>query len=334
VVEQLVFTPYLAAGNILEGEHNRRAGSIMYRIIKKECLTPNIVFMRFVAPKIAKSAQPGQFLIVRVDEKGERIPMMMADWDKEQGTVDIVFFILGTSTSKLASLKEGDSVANIAGPLGVPTEIRKFGTVICACGCFGIGPTLPLVKALKEAGNTVITVVEARGPEFVYWVERLKEHSDEVHVVTGCGNRGWANDFIEDLLATGKKVDRVFVHGCPFMMKVTSDATKPTGVETVVSLTPIMVDGTGMCGACRVEVAGETKFACVEGPEFDGHQVNWDSLVARLKQFVPEEDVSFSMWVWERERWHRLITKPWKPPSPERLKDDEMPEKHGACKSA
>jgi ferredoxin--NADP+ reductase len=303
----------------------------MYRIVKKETLTPNIVFMRFEAPTIAKSAHPGQFLIMRIDEKGERIPMMIAGWDRDLGTVDIVFFVLGTSTSKLASLKEGDIVANIAGPLGKPTEIRKFGTVICACGCFGIGPTLPLAKALKEAGNVVITVIEARSPEFVFWVDRLKEFSDEVHVVTGCGNKGWANDFIEDLLKSGRQVDRVFVHGCTFMMKVSSDATKSAGVKTLVSLTPIMVDGTGMCGACRVNVAGETKFACVDGPEFDGHQVDWDGAVLRLRQFIPEEDKSFN--IWERDNWHKLVSKPWKPPNPEKLKDVVDPEHHGVCNS-
>jgi ferredoxin--NADP+ reductase len=301
----------------------------MFRIQKRENLTPNMCFMRFEAPMIDQSARPGQFVIIRADEKGERIPMMMANWDKEKGTVDIVFFVLGTSTSKLASLEEGQWVANIAGPLGTPTEIGNFGTTLCACGCFGIGSTLPLIKALKQAGNKVITVVEGRGPDFIYWIDRLKEHSDEVHVVMGCGNRGWANGFIEELLATGKRVDRIFVHGCPFMMKVCADATKLPAVKTTVSLTPIMVDGTGMCGACRVEVEGKTKFACVEGPGFDGHQVNWDAMVLRLRQFLPEEDISLN--IWERDNWHRLISKPWKPPNPEKLRGDLKEEHHGTC---
>ena len=305
----------------------------MYRIVKKETLTPNIVFMRFEAPRIANSARPGQFLIVRADEMAERIPMMIADWNCEEGTVDIVFFVLGTSTSKLAAKLEGEWVANIAGPLGTPLEIENFGTVICACGCFGIGPTLALAKALKAAGNEIITVIEGRGPEYIYWVDKLKDYSDQVHVVSGCGNRGWANDFIEDLLASGKKVDRVFVHGCPFMMKVTSDATRRAKVKTMVSLTPIMVDGTGMCGACRVEVDGKTKFACVEGPAFDAHQVNWDAMALRLKQFLPEEDFSFN--IWERDNWHRLISsKRWRLPNPERQKDKDQAEHKGACSSA
>lgn len=277
----------------------------MYEIVKNETLAPNIVHMSFCAPKIANTARPGQFIIVRADERGERIPMGIAGWDKSDGTVDIVFYVLGTSTAKLSTMKVGESVSNVAGPLGKPTEIDKFGRVICACGCFGVGPTLPLIKALKEKGNYVVTVVEARGPAFVFWVDKLREHSDEVHVVTGCGKTAWANDFIEQELALGKKIDRIFAHGCPFMMKVSSDASRAAGVETVVSLTPIMVDGTGMCGACRVEVAGATKFACVDGPDFSGHDINWDGLVMRLRQLIPEEDKSFN--IWERDNWHKLM---------------------------
>ncbi|OPY53199.1 MAG: Sulfide dehydrogenase subunit beta precursor [Methanosaeta sp. PtaU1.Bin112] len=277
----------------------------MYEIVTKETVAPNIIHMKFKAPKIALTAKPGQFAIFRADEKGERIPMGLAGWDEKEGTIDIVFYVLGTSTAKLSTMKEGECISNIAGPLGVPTEVDNFGRVICACGCFGAGPTLPLVKALKEKGNYVITVVEGRGPDFIFWVDRLKEHSDEVHVVTGCGKTAWANDFIEQELATGKKIDRIFAHGCPFMMKVSSEASRAAGVDTWVSLTPIMVDGTGMCGACRVEVAGETKFACVDGPDFNGHSVNWEGLVMRLRQLIPEEDKSFN--IWERDNWHRLM---------------------------
>ena len=240
-----------------------------------------------------------------MDEKGERIRIGLAGWDEKEGTVDIVFYVLGTSTAKLSTMKEGESVANIAGPLGTPTKIENFGRVICACGCFGAGPTLPLTKALKEKGNYVITVVEGRGPDFIFWVDKLKEYSDEVHVVTGCGKTAWANDFIEQELASGKKMDRIFAHGCPFMMKVSSDASRTAGVETVVSLTPLMVDGTGMCGACRVEIDGKTKFACVDGPDFAGHRVNWDGRVLRLRQLIPEEDKSFN--IWERDNWHKLM---------------------------
>ncbi|HPT18866.1 MAG TPA: sulfide/dihydroorotate dehydrogenase-like FAD/NAD-binding protein, partial [Methanothrix sp.] len=274
----------------------------MYEIMKKETVAPNIIYMKFKAPKIAQSAKPGQFVIIRADERGERIPMGLAGWDEKEGTIDIVFYVLGTSTAKLSTLGEGEAVSNIAGPLGRPTEVENFGRVICACGCFGTGPSLPLIKALKEKGNYVITVVEGRGPDFVFWTDRLREFSDEVHVVTGCGKTAWANDFIEQQLASGSKIDRIFAHGCPFMMKVCSDASRPSDVETVVSLTPIMVDGTGMCGACRVEVDGKTKFACVDGPDFLGHSINWDGLVLRLRQLIPEEDKSFN--IWERDNWH------------------------------
>jgi ferredoxin--NADP+ reductase len=280
----------------------------MYQIVEKEALVPNIIYLKIKAPKVAKVALAGQFVIIRVDETGERIPMGLAGWDAEEGTIDIVFYVLGTSTMKLGTLKVGDSIMNLAGPLGKPTEIENFGTVICACGCFGIGPTMPLIKALKEAGNYVITVVEGRSREFIFWEDKLRAESDELHVLAGsggCGEEGWTNDFISRYLEEGKKVDRIFVHGCPFMMMETSKASKPYGVKTIVSLTPLMVDGTGMCGACRVEVGGETKFACVDGPDFDGHEVNWDTLALRLRQFIPEEDRSAMLW--ERDNWHKLV---------------------------
>jgi ferredoxin--NADP+ reductase len=306
----------------------------MYEIVTKETVAPNIIYMKFKAPKIASTARPGQFVIIRVDEKGERIPMGLAGWDEKEGTVDIVFYVLGTSTAKLSTMKEGECVTNIAGPLGTPTEIENFGRVICACGCFGVGPTLPLVKALKEKGNYVVTVVEGRGPDFVFWIDKLKEFSDEVHVVTGCGKTAWANDFIEQELQSGKGVDRIFAHGCPFMMKVSSDASHASEVETIVSLTPIMVDGTGMCGACRVEVAGKTKFACVDGPDFRGDQVNWDGLVLRLRQLIPEEDKSFN--IWERDNWHKLMDcrhkKSFNPAK--RKLNEELEHPEGDCKLA
>jgi ferredoxin--NADP+ reductase len=305
----------------------------MYEILKKETLAPNIVFIKFFAPKIANTAKPGQFVIIRADEKGERIPMGLSGWDEKEGTIDIVFYVLGTSTAKLSALEEGESVANIAGPLGTPTEVENFGRVICACGCFGVGPSLPLIKALKEKGNYVITVVEGRGPDFVFWIDRLKEHSDEVHVVTGCGKTAWANEFIEQELAAGKKIDRIFAHGCPFMMKVSSDASKTSGVKTMVSLTPLMVDGTGMCGACRVEVEGKTKFACVDGPDFAGHQVNWDGMVLRMRQLIPEEDRSFNLW--ERDNWHKLMdSRHSRAKMPGKRKPIVELEHEGACRAA
>lgn len=282
----------------------------MYKIIKKETLAPNLIYMRFAAPRVARAARPGQFVIIRTDEAAERIPMGISGWDVKEGTLDIVFYALGTSTMKLAALKEGEGIMNLAGPLGAPSEIGYFGKVICACGCFGVGPTLPLIRALKEVGNEVITIVEGRGPDFIFWEDRLMEFSDEIHVLmrgAGCGQNGWTDGFISDQLRSGQKVDRIFVHGCPFMMREVSRASEPYGVKTLVSLVPIMVDGTGMCGACRVEVDGKVRFGCVDGPDFDGHQVNWDGLVTRLRQLIPEEDRSHNLW--ERANWHKMISR-------------------------
>jgi len=279
----------------------------MYQIVKREPLVPNIIYMEIDAPEIARTALPGQFVILRVDETGERMPMGLSNWDEEKGTIGIVFYVLGTSTMKLATLTVGESILNVAGPLGTPTEIKNFGTVICACGCFGIGPTYPLVKALKKAGNRVITIMEGRGQGFVFWEDKLREYSDEFHLLLGDGSQGksrWTNNFIAEYLAAGE-VGQIIAHGCPFMMMECSKASLPFGTKTIVSLTPLMVDGTGMCGACRVEVNGETKFACVDGPDFDGHQVNWDNLTLRLRQFIEEEDLSNN--IWERSNWHKLV---------------------------
>ena len=304
----------------------------MYEIVEKRALVPNIISMKIRAPKVAKAARPGQFVMIRVDETGERVPMGLSGWDAGEGTVEIVFFVLGTSTMKLGALKIGDSVQNLAGPLGAPTEIENFGTVICACGCFGIGTTLPLIKALKEAGNRVITVVEGRSREFIFWQDKLRAESDELHVLAGkesCGQPGWTDDFIRGRLEGGERIDRIFVHGCPFMMMEAAKASRPYGVKTIVSLTPLMVDGTGMCGACRVEVGGETKFGCVDGPDFDGHQVNWETLALRLRQFIPQEDRSSMLW--ERDNWHKLVDMAPQALNPTLGRDETKDKKKASC---
>ncbi|SFN07222.1 sulfide/dihydroorotate dehydrogenase-like FAD/NAD-binding protein [Thermodesulforhabdus norvegica] len=280
----------------------------MYRIVKKEILAPNIVFMEIEAPDVARSARPGQFVMLRVDEKGERFPLSIADWNREAGTVSIAFFVVGKSTTKLACLHEGDSILNLAGPLGIPTPVRHYGRVICAGGCFGIGPAVSVSRALREAGNRVTAVMEVRSREFVFWEDKFRAVSDEFILASGsglCGDERWANNILDELLRRGEKVDRVFVYGCPFMMMKCAEATRPYGIKTSVSLTPIMVDGTGMCGACRVEVGGETRFACVDGPEFDGHAVNWDLLIMSQRRFLREEYLSMNLW--ERENWHRMM---------------------------
>lgn len=279
----------------------------MYQIVKKEVLVPNLFYIKVKAPGIARAASPGQFVILRVDEFGERVPMSLAGWDAKEGTIEITFYALGTSTMKLAVLNEGDYIQNVVGPLGLPTEIENYGRVLLACGCFGIGPTLTLAKALKEKGNVVITVLEGRGKSFIFWEDKLREVSDEMHLVLGDGSQGkrrWTDSFITEYLEDGDGIDLIVAQGCPFMMMECAKASRPFNVKTIVSLTPLMVDGTGMCGSCRVEVGKETKFACVDGPEFDGHQVNWELLTHSQRRFIGEECKSLRMW--ERENWHKL----------------------------
>lgn len=267
----------------------------MYRIVAQEKLVPNIYILKIEAPEVVRKVRPGQFAMVRIDERGERIPLTIADWDREEGIVTIIFLEVGATTHKLAQLKAGDSVVNFVAPLGLPTEIEKFGRVICAGGCYGIGAILPEIRALKEKGNEVISIIEARHKSLLYWQDRLGQFSDQVIVTTGDGSsgyKGWAPDQLKEMLEGGKKIDRVFAHGCTFMMMLCSEVTKPFGVKTMVSLNPIMVDGTGMCGCCRVSVGGKTKLACVDGPEFDGHEVDWDLLANRQRAYLDEEQES------------------------------------------
>jgi len=270
----------------------------MYRIVAQEKLVPNIYILKIEAPEVVRKVRPGQFAMVRIDERGERIPLTIADWDREEGIVTIIFLEVGATTHKLAQLKAGDSVVNFVGPLGLPAEIEKFGRVVCAGGCYGIGAILPEIRALKERGNEVIAIIEARHKSLLYWQDRLGQFSDQVIVTTGDGSsgyKGWAPDQLKEMLEGGKKIDRVVAHGCTFMMMLCSEVTKPFGVKTMVSLNPIMVDGTGMCGCCRVSVGGKTKLACVDGPEFDGHEVDWDLLVNRQRAYLDEEQESLRL---------------------------------------
>ena len=262
--------------------------------------------LKVAAPDVAKKAQPGQFVVVRIDEKGERIPMTIADWDEEEGSVTIVFMEVGTTTRRLASLEADDFIANFIGPLGLPTRIEKFGTVVCAGGCYGIASIMPIARAMREAGNRVISVIEARSKNLLFWQERLGSVSDQLIISTGDGSyatKGWVPQRLEEIVGGGDRVDLVVAIGCTFMMMLCAEATRPFGIKTMVQLNPIMVDGTGMCGCCRVSVGGITKFACVDGPEFDGHQVDWDLLVAR--QHIYFDDEMRSLQVWECQNWYK-----------------------------
>jgi ferredoxin--NADP+ reductase len=270
----------------------------MYRILAREDLTSNIHLFKVEAPAIARKAQAGQFVIVRSSEKGERIPLTIADWDEGAGSVTIVFMEVGTTTKKLALLASGDSILDFVGPLGRPTEIERFGTVVCVAGGFAIATIVPIARAMKQAGNKVISIMGFRTKELVFWEERLGSVSDELIVTTDDGSykrKGLVTESLKELLQQ-TNVDRVIAIGPTVMMKFCSLTTKPFGVKTIVSLNPIMVDGTGMCGCCRVSVGGETKFACVDGPDFDGHEVDWDLLMSRQRTYLAEERESLKLW--------------------------------------
>ena len=271
----------------------------MYQILLREDLVPNIHLLKIAAARIAKKAQPGQFVMLRVDERGERIPLTIADWDEKEGSVTIVFMEVGTTTHQLALLKPGDFIENFVGPLGLPTHIEKFGTVVCVAGGFAVATIMPIARAMKEKGNKVISIMGARNKDLIFWEDELRNVSDQLIVATddgSYGRKGLVTEPLKELLESGEKIDRVIAIGPSIMMKFSAKTTEPFGVKTIVSLNPIMVDGTGMCGCCRVSIAGETKFACVDGPDFDGHQVDWDLLFARQRTYLNEEKLSFEQW--------------------------------------
>ncbi len=261
----------------------------MYRIVTKRELAPKIDLFEVHAPDIASKAQPGQFVILTIQEKGERVPLNIAGYDREKGTITIVFNEVGKTTKQLGTFKEGDSIPNIAGPLGNPSEIQKFGRVLCIGGGVMTAPLYLVAKALREAGNEVIVVVGARIKDLLILEEEMEKIANEFYVTTDDGSKGYKGlEFLKEILGK-KKFDRAVVMGPVVMMKTVSEITKPFNVKTMVTLTPIMVDGMGMCGACRVTVKGETKFGCVDGPEFDGHMVDFDELIKRQHVYLPEE---------------------------------------------
>lgn len=276
----------------------------MYRIIEKSRLAPQIHLLKVAAPAVAKKAQAGQFVVIRVDERGERIPLTLADWDKQAGEVSIVFMEVGKTTRQLATLGAGDSLANFVGPLGKPTEIEKYGTVVCVGGGFAVATIVPIARAMKAAGNRVIAIMGARNKGLLFWEDRLASVSHQLIVTTddgSYGRHGVVTVPLREMLEKGEAVNRVVAVGPAIMMKFVSATTLPFKVKTIVSLNPIMVDGTGMCGSCRVTVADETKFACVDGPEFDGHQVDWEELFSRQRAFLAEEKQSLELWQQHQE---------------------------------
>jgi len=271
----------------------------MYRILFRQDLVPKIHLFKIDAPDVARKAQPGQFVVIRIDERGERIPLTIADWDEKEGSVTVVFMEVGTTTCRLTLLAAGDYIADFIGPLGLPTHIEKFGTVVCVAGGFAIATTVPIARAMKSQGNRVISIMGARSKDLIFWEDELRSVSDQLIVTTddgSYGRKGVVTESLKELLQSGDKVDRVIAIGPSIMMKYCSLTTQPFGVKTIVSLNPIMVDGTGMCGCCRVSVDGVTKFVCVDGPDFDGHKVDWDLLFARQRIYLDQEKLSLERW--------------------------------------
>ncbi|HID25393.1 MAG TPA: sulfide/dihydroorotate dehydrogenase-like FAD/NAD-binding protein [Thermoplasmata archaeon] len=265
----------------------------MYKIMEKKMLSENVKLMKIHAPFVAKKTQAGQFVMLRINEKGERIPLTIADYDRRKGTVTIIFMEVGKTTKQLGMMEVGDKLLNFVGPLGKPSDVEKFGNAVMIGGGVGIAPLYPIVRELKKKGNYVISILGARNKGLLMLEKEINEFSDELHVCTDDGSKGtkgFVSDMLQKLIDDGKKIDVVWAIGPVIMMKVVSHITRKHGIKTVVSLNPIMVDGTGMCGSCRVIVGGETRFACVDGPEFDGHLVDFDNLMVRNKRFVDEEE--------------------------------------------
>lgn len=266
----------------------------MFKIITSDLLSAAVKRLEVEAPLIAQKAQPGQFIVLRVAERGERIPLTIAGQDAVRGTITLVFQSIGKTTASLFALQPGDHILDILGPLGHPTEIRKAGTVVAVGGGVGVAEVLPVAKAFKAAGNRVIGVIGARTKELVLFKEEMKQACDEIFIATddgSYGRKGFVTDVIKDIAAE-TTIDLLYAIGPVPMMKNVSAMTAPLTIPTLVSLNPIMVDGTGMCGACRVTIGGNIHFACVDGPEFDGHQVNWNEIMQRLALFKEEEKKS------------------------------------------
>jgi ferredoxin--NADP+ reductase len=264
----------------------------MFKIIEARFLAKDIKLFRIEAPKIAQKRKAGQFVIVRIDEQGERIPLTIADSDSGQGSITIIVQGVGKTTRQLNMLETGDRIKDVVGPLGMPSHIENFGTAVSIGGGVGTAIAFPTAVALKEAGNRVITINGARTKDLVILEEEMRSVSDAAYITTDDGSygyHGFVTDMLKKLIDEGEKPDFVLAIGPIPMMKAVADVTKPYNIRTVVSLNPIMIDGTGMCGGCRVTVGGETKFACVDGPEFDAHEVDFKNLIDRNRMYAEYE---------------------------------------------
>jgi len=267
------------------------------KILEKRRLSENVFKMVLEGERIARKRKAGQFVVLRIHEEGERIPLTIADADPEKGTVTIIFQVVGKSTAHLSDLNPGDTLLDLVGPLGKPTHIEKVGTVACIGGGVGIAPVYPITQAMKHAGNHIISIIGARSKDLIIMEDEMKAVSDEFVVATDDGSygfKGFVSQALEEkYLMQGRKIDMVVAIGPVPMMRAVCDTTKKYNVPTVVSLNSIMVDATGMCGACRVSVGGKTRFVCVDGPEFDGHQVDFRQLIDRQRIYLQEEKESY-----------------------------------------
>ena len=263
-----------------------------FEIVSRRLLAPTVTLMEIAAPRVARKVKAGQFIILRVDEQGERVPLTVAEHDLEKGTITVVFQEVGYTTRRLAEKQVGDVISDLLGPLGRPTEVKHYGRVLCAAGGVGIAFIYPEVKAFAAAGNELTSVLAARSKDLLFFVDEIRALSKELHIATddgSAGHHGVITDLLRQLLERGQKYDYCIAIGPLPMMRATTALTREFNLPTLVSLDPIMVDGTGMCGGCRVTVGGEVKFACVDGPEFDGHQVDFEELAKRKRAFFEEE---------------------------------------------
>ncbi|MBN1998238.1 sulfide/dihydroorotate dehydrogenase-like FAD/NAD-binding protein [candidate division KSB1 bacterium] len=263
-----------------------------YEITEKQQLAPQVTQFEVYAPDIAAKRQAGQFVIIRIRENGERIPLTIADANAEKGTITLISQSVGKTTKQLAEMKPGQRILDIAGPLGKPTHIEKVGTVVCIGGGIGIAPLHPITQAMKKAGNYIITILGARTSELVILKDKMADLSDEVIITTDDGSeglKGFVTTALQTLIDSGRPIDLVITIGPSIMMKMVAEVTRGKNIPTVASLNTIMIDGTGMCGGCRITAGGKTQFVCVDGPEFDAHQVEWDEMIKRLGTYREHE---------------------------------------------
>lgn len=267
----------------------------MYRITRKVALAPTLNQFEIEAPLVSRKAAPGQFIILRIHDQGERIPLTIADFDKGKGTITCVFQEVGKTTRELGNLNEGDSLRDFVGPLGSPTHIENYGRVVCVGGGVGVAPVHPIARALKQAGNEVVGIIGARTKELLFWEDKMRAASSELRVTTDDGSyvrKGFVTDVLREVIEEKKDLGLCVAIGPLPMMRAVSNLTREYGLKTIVSLNSIMVDGTGMCGCCRVTVDGKTRFACVDGPEFDGHQVDFDEMARRAVIYKFQEQLA------------------------------------------